>query len=371
MVSLTTFSHLVSLIYAAVLSPTGWDEAMTAIHASLSDVNGQAGIVRSTALTFAAGGNRQVVGELLIEAEQPYNDYYGRIDHVLEEVERGPVGVVRTGDELIAPRAATEFHNDWIRPNNLEEGLFVKLTAGASRATFVVAGSQGSDAFDTADRVGLVRELVPHLQQALSTQRHLITVTERAQSFGEAVDRLSRGIVIITENLEVIDANAAATAILSERDGLHVTNGNLGASMPFDEHNLRGLVYQSFRTDDAKRGGAMVCQRISGRRGYALHILPLQTSTAESRSKPVAMVLVIDPTRETIPLEQMLRQLYRLTKGEASVAQLVLYGEGVQAISDRLSLSNATVRTHLRSIFTKTGTHRQAELVRLLSTVTP
>jgi DNA-binding CsgD family transcriptional regulator len=83
------------------------------------------------------------------------------------------------------------------------------------------------------------------------------------------------------------------------------------------------------------------------------------------------MVLVIDPTRETIPLEQMLRQLYRLTKGEASVAQLVLYGEGVQAISDRLSLSNATVRTHLRSIFTKTGTHRQAELVRLLSTVTP
>jgi DNA-binding CsgD family transcriptional regulator len=49
----------------------------------------------------------------------------------------------------------------------------------------------------------------------------------------------------------------------------------------------------------------------------------------------------------------------------------MLTGEGVQAISDRLSLSNATVRTHLRAIFSKTGTHRQAETVGLLSTIVP
>jgi DNA-binding CsgD family transcriptional regulator len=60
-----------------------------------------------------------------------------------------------------------------------------------------------------------------------------------------------------------------------------------------------------------------------------------------------------------------------LTKAEAAVAVRVLYGEGISAISDRLSLSSATVRTHLRAIFTKTGTHRQAELVRLLSTIVP
>jgi DNA-binding CsgD family transcriptional regulator len=30
-----------------------------------------------------------------------------------------------------------------------------------------------------------------------------------------------------------------------------------------------------------------------------------------------------------------------------------------------------TVRTHLRRVFVKTDTHRQAELVRLLSTLTP
>lgn len=50
-------------------------------------------------------------------------------------------------------------------------------------------------------------------------------------------------------------------------------------------------------------------------------------------------------------------------------AHLVLQGEVVNAVSEKMSLLSTTVRTHLRAIFSKTGTHRQAELVRLLSTI--
>lgn len=40
-------------------------------------------------------------------------------------------------------------------------------------------------------------------------------------------------------------------------------------------------------------------------------------------------------------------------------------------ISDELSVSLATVRTHLQHVFDKTETHRQAELVRLLLVLSP
>lgn len=55
-----------------------------------------------------------------------------------------------------------------------------------------------------------------------------------------------------------------------------------------------------------------------------------------------------------------------MTRGEAEIAVLVLHGHGLKFIAEQCSLSLATVKTHLQHVFDKTGTHRQAELVRLL-----
>jgi DNA-binding NarL/FixJ family response regulator len=40
--------------------------------------------------------------------------------------------------------------------------------------------------------------------------------------------------------------------------------------------------------------------------------------------------------------------------------------DGIQAAADRLGITRATARTHLQSVFDKTGAHRQAGLVRLV-----
>jgi len=370
MVSLTGFSHIVSLIYAAALSPAGWEEAMDEVHRGLASSTGT-GVVHSSVLAFADGDSRSILGTLLPAAEEPYREHYGRIDHVLQELERGPLGAVRTGDELIAPRTATEFYTDWVRPNDIEDGLFVRLTAGATTVSFITAGSKRAASFYTQARINLFQELIPHLQQALRTQHHLTKRTEHAQNFGEVVDRLSRGVAIVTKEMQIIDSNDAASQILAERDGLRVSNGALAAATPSDDRQLRVLTYQALSADGVRRGGTMACQRISGKRDYVLHVMPLDPQTAEVPTRPLAMMLIVDPSREPPTAEGLFRQLYGLTQAEASVAGSVLLGDGVGAISEHLSLSTATVRTHLRAIFAKTGTHRQAELVRLLSTVIP
>lgn len=85
--------------------------------------------------------------------------------------------------------------------------------------------------------------------------------------------------------------------------------------------------------------------------------------TAASRR---ATVVVIDPETDSATPAELLRRRFGLTAGETSVALMVLHGGGVKAIAEGLSVSPATVKTHLQHIFDKTGTHRQAELVRLL-----
>lgn len=62
-----------------------------------------------------------------------------------------------------------------------------------------------------------------------------------------------------------------------------------------------------------------------------------------------------------------LPERFGLTRREAEVATLLATGSGLDAISHRLGMSIATTRQHLKSIFRKTGTHRQGELIAALT----
>ncbi|MEH3139260.1 MAG: helix-turn-helix transcriptional regulator [Mycobacterium kyogaense] len=370
MVSTATFSHLVSQIYAAAVTPSTWDAAICELHAALVPSTTGTGTVRSTALAFTDGTQRTVVGQLLPDAERPYREYYGRIDHVLHAVEQGAVGVVRTGDELVTARRATEFHNDWIRPNDIEAGLFVRLTRGSLTASLIVAGSRRRHPFATGERRRFVTALVPHLQQAIATQRHIAGLSERAAHLAGAVDSLPHGVVVVSADRLVVEANSVAQEILAQRDGLAVTAGSLEASTNRLRGRLTMLIDQAL-APGLRSGGSLTCERPSGRASYVVHVVPVDAAVAGVGGRPAAMVLIIDPARETRPAAEVLRQLFGMSPAEATVACLALHGLGVPAISEQLNLSSSTIRTHLRAIFTKTGTHRQAELVRLLSTVIP
>jgi DNA-binding CsgD family transcriptional regulator len=60
-------------------------------------------------------------------------------------------------------------------------------------------------------------------------------------------------------------------------------------------------------------------------------------------------------------------RLYGLSRAEARVAALLGQGMRLEEVGQALGLTYETVRKHLKQIFAKTATDRQAELVRTLS----
>lgn len=78
------------------------------------------------------------------------------------------------------------------------------------------------------------------------------------------------------------------------------------------------------------------------------------------------MIVIVDTQRKPASVPESLRRLYRLTQAEARIAACVLHGENLQLIAEHLEVTLSTVRIHLQRVFEKTGTHRQADLVRLL-----
>ena len=80
-------------------------------------------------------------------------------------------------------------------------------------------------------------------------------------------------------------------------------------------------------------------------------------------------MIITDPERIAEPDHALVQDLFGLTNTEAQIAVRLARCLDVRQLAEGLSISTATVRTHLQHVFDKTDTHRQAELVRLLATL--
>lgn len=365
MSTIDDFSRLVSGIYAAVMTPDQWN-------VTLADI-GRAFDGSRAALVIADGNTRiHTHADLPADTAQSYAEHYARLDHVLAAVETGPLGAVRTGAELMWPHQNCEFQADWARPNGFVDGMFIRLTGAPSTMSLAVAASKRSDRFDTAERVALMLCLVPHLQQALRTQDRLEDLSHQGNGLVEASEAVIHGIVIVRPGGRVVYTNSAADRILHSDDGLQIRGGILEAAMLRTDLLLQRSIGRAFTPDSFEIcGGSLFCVRPSGRRPFVIHVLPIDQTTFASPQSGRAIIVIVDPEQHPEPPAALLRRLYGLTKSEAQIALFVTRGEGLKPIADELSLSVTTVKTHLRHVFDKTGTHRQAELVRLLLTIDP
>jgi DNA-binding CsgD family transcriptional regulator len=100
------------------------------------------------------------------------------------------------------------------------------------------------------------------------------------------------------------------------------------------------------------------------------HVLPVTGDARDlfARSSTVLVIMPVDAGRA--PSAGLLRALFDLTTGEARVALALADGRTIGEAAQELGISRETARTHLRSIFAKTGVSRQSGLMRKMSGVT-
>ena len=365
MVALDEFSRLVAGIYSAAVTPAQWHGA---IHDVQRALGGKAGSLLMASGSIWSNEDSTLPAPTL----DSYTRYYNKLDYVVAAVAAGPVGAVRTGREVIIPNRNWEFYTGWMRPNDIEDALFVRLTTDREPACFVVASSKPD--FDTAERVQIVGRLVPHLQQALRTQNKMADLAGRTRDLAAALEVIPRGVIIVGSQGRVLTLNSAAEAILRAQDGLLYESGRIIADGSGGQRELQCALRDALTDDgsDVRQGRTFTCARPSAKRPYVIHVLPLHATRTEAASRgPAAMVLIVDPEVESKSVPTMLQRLYNLTACEAQVALRISRGLPLKQIADEVAVSYQTVRTHLQHVFDKTDTHRQGELIRLLLDLNP
>jgi DNA-binding CsgD family transcriptional regulator len=367
MVTLEDFSRLVSGIHAAAVTPQGWESALYDVRQAMG--GSQASLVSAPADVWSI--NATTLPETALDS---YAAYYHRIDYVLTEVRAGKVGDIRCGTELVAPQRHSEFHNDWLRPNDIGDGIMVLVNAVPAQQCLIVAGPPRTEAFDTSERRKLLGSLIRHVQQALRVQAAVSAQADINVQLAEALEAVRHGMVIVTPECLVVHINSAAEHIVASNDGLCLRSGRLASVNTGTECDLQSALRDAVDGDPSgiRSGRSFSCARPSGKHAYVLHVLPIHGRDADYRGAPTAaLVVIVDPEDDPLPPEALLGSLYGLTRTETRIALGVLRGADPRHIAEEMSVSLTTVRTHLQHVFDKTDTHRQADLVRLLMRLGP
>lgn len=228
-----------------------------------------------------------------------------------------------------------------------------------------------SQPYETLERVRFVNALVPHLTHALQTRNELLDAAWCPIDISVAADVVRHGVIIVAHGGQVIQMNSAAEQLMLIADGLTIRGRRLQAATPSTNNELQAGIAKALvrRGTTSRIGSYLVCGRRSGRRPFVIRVLPLGT---DDDPRPARATILINDTEQTPkPPKALLRKVFHLTNAESEVALLILGGNRPQAIADQTSVSVATIKTHIQRIFHKTGTHGQAELVRLLATLVP
>ena len=306
-----------------------------------------------------------------------YEAYYSELNPWLPHTMRRAAGSVVTGRDVLdeADLLRTEFYNDWLLPQgDISRGAAGVLFNDSMRAVVLAANVSRRDNEETEKEVQrLIGLLTPHVQRALGMNRSLAA--------GKAGPGPEAGAAAfhLSSDGAVVSANAAATALLAGASAL--TLGYRGVLRVGDrlaqqrlERALGAITAGRFDPQEA----SFVIRRADGR-PLAAEINPVIRDAGDppmqgdcaigqilSLALPVAMLTVTDPWMQNHLRRSAFASHYGLTTAETELAGALVTGRSLAEIADDRQVSPFTIKNQLRSLFAKTGTSRQGELIALI-----
>jgi DNA-binding CsgD family transcriptional regulator/PAS domain-containing protein len=303
--------------------------------------------------------------------QREYNRYYSHHNiWTLRGARYLRAGVVYTGEMACSKREyeQSEFYADYLRRVGAYHGIGGTIANDADTASFVssIRSSAAGPYSEAESRI--LESLLPHLRRALQIERRVAAAEQAGSTARGALDCLTDGCLLLDMGGRVIFANRAAEAILSSGDGLGVRNRFLEPAWRGDAERLNTQIQQVLETVGGaglNAGGAVAVGRPSGKPAYSLLICPVGKALFPlSGSASAAAIFISDPAAAAQP---SLLRMYGLTPAEGRIAASLVEGNGLKQAAEALGISLNTAKTHLQRIFGKTGTHRQGELLRVLT----
>lgn len=368
MISPEELSELLGSLYAAPLQPEKWQiffdhlSRLTNISCGYLITGSE-----SRGQEILAGGGFSFNPEVL----QLYKEYYGRMDPFWAPFLRNPRVTIIRGEELVSHNqlVKTEFYNDLLSKYDMESMTMLSCSSTVDQIDVMPVWRRAQDDRMEEDSIALLRTILPHANTALQLRARLQTIEIQIPFSEMALDSMSIAAFLVSEKGYVHHMNKLAETFARRADGLRLNGTSLIATNPSENARLQLFFSGAARGNSGKAGppgGALNISRRGMQPPLRIVVLPVPENYKSIIRIPCALVFVSDPAASPKSRAVFIRMLYGLTPTESRLADLLLEGLELKGVADRLGLTIETARFHLKRVLAKTGSHRQAELMRLM-----
>jgi DNA-binding CsgD family transcriptional regulator len=359
-------SDLIGAVYDAAIDPSVWESAIVRI-ADFVGGCGAALFCKDAGAYHAASthsfGYRKPLPVALFR--QIYPAAQG---HFLGDLE---VPIATTDLIPFEDFTQTELYRQWAEPQGIVDFLSAVVDRTAiSTAIFGIFRHKRNGVVD--DRARRQMSLVaPHIRRSVLIGRMFEFKAAEVATFVDTLDGLAAGMFLVDASARLIHANAAGNAILAASDILSLASGRLVAGDAQVDRALRD-VFVAAGQGDAALGSKGIAIPLVGRDGerYVAHALPL-TSGARRRAGVIytaVAALFIRKAELAVPTApHAIGSAFKLTPTELRVLLAIVEVGGIPEVATAFGVADTTIRTHVSRLFEKTGTARQADLVKLVA----
>jgi DNA-binding CsgD family transcriptional regulator len=360
--------NLIGDIYDAALDPALW---VPVLHKTRTFVGGCSAALYSKSATKNQGGVYYDDGGISRHFTRLYFDTYVTLDPSSTGHYFAAVGEPVATADLIPYEEflETRFYREWVQPQGLVDFLSVVLEKSPATTASIGVFRHARDGLADDGARGRMRAIAPHLRRAVLIGNVIDVKAAEAATFADALDGLSAAMLLVDENGRIVHANTPGQAMVESGQMLRAANGRLAAVDQKADQALRE-VFLAAGKGDAGVGiqGIAVALTATGQEPHVAHVLPLTSGArryAGASYAAVAAVFVQTTELELPAAQEVIAKLFKLTPTELRVLLAIVHVGGVPEVAKSLGIADSTVKTHLHRLFAKTGTSRQADLVKL------
>jgi DNA-binding CsgD family transcriptional regulator len=328
--------------------------------------------------------------------ERAYVEYYSQYDLVKERImaAKQPRGEwVGTRESVLSDAELDRslIYNEFMKPM----GMLHQCALAIGGLEGWLEGGLGLERGPQAEAFGqettdLLAVLAPHMTAALNMHRTMSHLRSQNAELRRGVGALDLALISLDGKGRVLRCTEPARALLKAGEGLTLVDGRLHANLSWEQARLQELVAGAAATGmgagatlalrrdisptsaetgavwTPHPGGSILISRPEPKRPLQLVVSPFQSSEALLEDRPAALVFIRDPDEKPASRSSVLRALYSLTPTECRLVDRLAQGEELATAADHMGMTVETARFHLKTVFRKTGTSRQTDLVRLV-----
>jgi DNA-binding CsgD family transcriptional regulator/PAS domain-containing protein len=371
--STAAFSQTVGLIYDCALDPTRWPDAIREICNSTSCI---AGVIHVNNITTGAARLEQHWNlspewlERMLEYTPEITEILCRMPDFFTRPLDVPFSVARDCPELVSSRYNTE----WVRPQGVVDAIHLNVMRQRDRFG-ALALSRHKDAGIATDReLAIIQLLAPHIRRAVVVGDVLDMRAVTIGTFEASLDLIATAVVLVDDDARIAYANRAARSMFAAGSPVLSERGELRANLPGTTTALKAAIAKcaDYEAGIGAAGIGVPAPQADGELAL-IHVLPLASGDFRAHIAPRASAaLFITSAVDGVGVRAApLAELFNLSPAETRTLECLIAGDTPAEVAATLDVSITTVRTHLARIFDKTGTARQADLIRLATKLSP